>query len=113
MRASARADLVVLGRRGHSRLTGLRVGRTVDRMLRTCRLPVLVVKLPVERSYERILVPIDFTASSDAAIRVAARMQSEAGMQVFHAIHSQREAVLREADVPEHIISELRMMEEA
>lgn len=34
-------------------------------------------------------------------------------MQVFHAINSQRDAVLRDADVPEHIIRETRLMEEA
>ena len=66
-----------------------------------------------KQPYRRVLVPIDFTASSDAAIRVAARMRREAGMHVFHAINSQREAVLRDADVPEHIIRETRLMEEA
>ncbi len=113
LQASERADLVVLGRRGHGRLKGLLVGRTVDRMLRTCKRPVLVVKTPVTQPYRRILVPIDFTSSSDAAIRVAATMRSETGLRVFHAINSQREAVLRDTDVPEHIISETRMMEEA
>jgi len=34
-------------------------------------------------------------------------------MQVFHAINSHRDAVLRDADVPEHIIRETRLMEEA
>lgn len=113
MRASQRAELVILGRRGHGRLQGLLVGRMVDRMLRTCPRSILVVKTPVEQSYRRVLVPIDFTASSDAAIRVAARMQGEAGLHVFHAIDSQLQAVLRDADVPEHIVKETRMMEEA
>lgn len=113
LRASDRADLVVLGRRGRNGLGGLLVGRTADRLLRTCRRPVLVVRTPVEQSYRRVLVPIDFTASSGAAIRVAAQLRREAILQVFHAIHSQRDAVLREADVPEHIIRETRLMEEA
>jgi nucleotide-binding universal stress UspA family protein len=113
MQESERADLVVLGRRGHGRLKELLVGATVDRMLRTCRRPILVIRTPVEQSYRRILVPIDFTASSDAAIRVAARMRHKTGMHVFHAINSQREAVLRDTDVPEHIIRETRVMEEA
>jgi nucleotide-binding universal stress UspA family protein len=81
-------------------------------MLRICRRPVLVVKTSVQGSYRRVLVPIDFTASSDAAIRVADRMRREEGMHVFHAINSGREAVLRDADVPEHVIRETRLMEE-
>lgn len=113
MLASERADLVVLGRRGHGRLKGLLVGRTVDRVVRTCRRPVLVVKTPVEQSYRRVLVPIAFTAISDAAIRVAAEMPREAGVHVFHAIDSRRDAVLRDADVPPHIIRETRLMQEA
>lgn len=113
LRASDRADLVVLGRRGRRRFSGLLVGRTTDRLLRTCRRPMLVVRIPVEQPYRRVLVPIDFSASSDAAIRVAARIRREAVLQVFHAINSQRDAVLREADVPEHIIRETRLMEEA
>jgi hypothetical protein len=34
-------------------------------------------------------------------------------MHVFHAIHSLRDAVLRDAGVPEHIIREAPLMEEA
>lgn len=113
LRASERADLVVLGRRGRGRISSLLVGGTADRLLRTCRRPVLVVRTPVEQSYRRVFVPIDFSVSSDAAIRVAAQMRREAGMQVFHAINSHRDAVLRDADVPEHIIRETRLMEEA
>ena len=112
MQASEHVDLVVLGQRRHGRLKGLLLGRTVDRMLRICRRPVLIVKTPVQGSYRRVLVPIDFTASSDAAIRVAERMRRETGMRVFHAINSKREAVLRDADVPEHVIRETRLMEE-
>ena len=112
MRASAHVDLVVIGRRGHGRFNGLLVGGTADRMLRTGGRPVLVVKTPVQETYRRVLVPIDFTASSDAAIRVADRMRGAEGMHVFHAINSRREAVLRDADVPEHVIRESRLMEE-
>mmetsp|Transcript_5778 Transcript_5778/g.22534 ORF Transcript_5778/g.22534 Transcript_5778/m.22534 type:complete len:349 (+) Transcript_5778:1943-2989(+) len=112
MQASEHVDLVVLGRRGHGRFKGWLVGRTVDRMLRICRRPVLVVKMSMQGSYRRVLVPIDFTASSDAAIRVADRMRRDEGMHVFHAINYQRETVLRDADVPEHVIRETRLMEE-
>lgn len=112
MRAAESADLVVLGQRGRRRLKSWREGRTVDRMLRICRRPVLVVKTPAQAPYRRVLVPIDFTPSSDAAVRVADRVRGESDLHVFHAVQSNREAVLRDADVPEPVIRESRLMEE-
>jgi nucleotide-binding universal stress UspA family protein len=112
MRAGESADLVVLGRRGHRRFKAWREGRTVDRMLRICRRPVLVVKTPAQAPYRRVLVPIDFTPTSDAALRVADRMRGKSDLHVFHALQSNREAVLRDADVAEPVIRESRPMEE-
>jgi nucleotide-binding universal stress UspA family protein len=113
MQASVHADLLILGRRGRSRVQLLRIGGTVDRMLRTCRRPVLVVKTPVEGAYRRVLVPVDFTATSDAAVRVAARLAGGSGIHAFHALDSHREALLRSADVPEQFIREARLRREA
>jgi nucleotide-binding universal stress UspA family protein len=113
MRASEQADLVVLGQRGRSGLEGWLARRTVDRMLRTCRRPILVVKTAADAPYRRVMAPIDFTAYSDTALRVAAALPPVEGLHVFHAIDSPRTAVLSEADVPEHIIREARIMEES
>lgn len=113
LRASERVDLVVLGQRGKSPLKDLVIGKTADRLLRTCRTPVLVVKQAVEAPYRRVLVPVDFTPCSDAAVRAAAVLAPGVGIHVFHAISSTREAVLREADVPEAVIRESRAREEA
>lgn len=113
LQASERAELLVLGRRGHSRFKALLVGRTVDRLLRIGRQPVLVVRTPVEGAYRRVLVPVDFTAPSDAAVQVAARLACDADVQVFHAINAHREALLRGTDLPEHLIHEARRRQEA
>lgn len=113
LRASDRADLIVLGQRSDGRLGGPLFSGTADRLLRSCRRPVLVVRTPAQQAYRRVLVPIDFTSSSDDAIRVATQVRRGALMQVFHAINMQRDAVLRDADVPEHVIRETRLMEEA
>lgn len=113
IQASQHVELLVLGQRGRSRLQVLLVGRTVDRMLRTCRSPMLVVKTPVKGPYGRVLVPVDFTAMSDAAVQVAARLARSNRMHAFHAINSHREAVQRCADVPEHVIRESRLRQDA
>lgn len=111
--SAAQADLVVLGQRSQGLLQAWLTGRTVDRLLKMCRRPVLVVKAPDLQPYRRILLPISLTASSDAAIRVTACIRGDAGVQVFHAIDSDRHAVLSDADVPAHIIRETRAKEEA
>ncbi|MED5619648.1 universal stress protein [Ideonella sp. BN130291] len=107
MRASAHADLVVLGQRGHSRLPKPLIGRTADRMLRTCRRPVLVIKKPAEAPYRRVLSPVDFTAGSDRALQLAALLAANAQVHVFHALDTHRDAVLRRADVDESLIRKL------
>jgi nucleotide-binding universal stress UspA family protein len=112
-RISQRAQLLVLGARGGGGFGAWRVGRTVRRVLDAGRCPVLVVKTPVHSPYRRVLVPVDFDAGADAALLAAARIAGGASIQVFHAIDSQREAVLRDADVPEHVVRESRLTEEA
>ncbi len=112
LRASQRADLVVVGRRRYSRFSALLMGRTSDRLLRTCQRPVLAVRTAADHPYRRVLLPIDFTSSSDAAIQAAAHIRGAASTQAFHAIDSRRDALLRDADVPEHVIREARLMEE-
>jgi nucleotide-binding universal stress UspA family protein len=113
MQASERADLVVIGRRGHSRLETLLIGKTADRMLRTCRCPVLVVKKAGDAPYRQVLMPVDFTDSSDTAVQFAARLVPGARMHVFHATDSHMESILRMSDVAESIIRDLRAREEA
>lgn len=113
LRASEDVDLLVLGERGKNPLKDLVIGKTADRLLRTCRTPLLVVKQAAQDPYRRVLVPIDFTPGSNAAIRSAASLATGVGVQLFHALSSTREAVLREADVPAAVIRESRAREEA
>lgn len=113
LHASEQADLLVLGRRGHGRLQALLVGRTADRLLRTCRRPVLVVRSSAEVPYRRVLVPVDFTTHSEAAIQVAARLASDSDLQAFHAINTHREAVLRDCEAPVQVVRESRLRQEA
>jgi nucleotide-binding universal stress UspA family protein len=112
MQATERAELLVLGRRGHSRLQVLSVGRIVERLLRTSRRPVLVVKAPVEGAYRRVLVPVDFEDSSAAAVHVAARLVRHNGMHVFHAINTHRESALSGSGLPDQTIRAARLRQE-
>lgn len=55
--AAEAANLLVLGARGTNLLRDLVLVTTVERLLRTCRRPALVVKRVPERAYERLTCP--------------------------------------------------------
>ena len=112
LRASAHADLLVLGQRGRRPWKSLVIGGTADRMLHDSRTPVLVVKHHADAPYRRVLVPVDLTPHSDAAVQVGASLAPSAGIEVFHAIESAREAVLREAGVTQTVLREARAQDE-
>ena len=111
-RASARADLMVMGQRRRSALAEMVLGSTAQRLVECSRRPVLVVKQAPRWGYRRALVPIDFTPASDAAALVAAALASDIDLQVFHAFDSTGETVMREADVSESVIREYLLREE-
>jgi nucleotide-binding universal stress UspA family protein len=111
-RASARADLLVIGQRRRSVLAEMVLGSTAQRLVESSRQPVLVVKNVPRWGYRRALVPIDFTPASEAAALVAANLASDIDLQVFHAFDSTGETVMREADVSEPVIREYLLREE-
>ncbi|KQY86481.1 universal stress protein [Pelomonas sp. Root1444] len=113
VQAAAHVDLVVLGRRGHGRLGTLRVGRTVERMLRVGRQPVLVVRKPADARYRKALLALDFTPGSDAAAQVGMAMAGGARTHVFHAADSFMESMLRRAGVERAVILDVVAREEA
>ena len=112
LRASARADLLVIGQRRRSALAELVLGSTAQRLVSCSKRPVLVVKQLANWGYRRALVPIDFTPASDAAAVVAASLASDIDLQVFHAFDSTGDYVMREADVSESVIREHRLRAE-
>jgi nucleotide-binding universal stress UspA family protein len=67
------ADLLVVGRRGMSRIRDLIMGTTARRLLRFGRLPVLVVTRPPEK-YRTAVVGFDFSPESMRAGRLARRL---------------------------------------
>lgn len=79
------ADLVVLGARGAGFVRRIALGTTAERLLRTTRRPLLVVKQKAHEPYRRALVPVDFSASSAAAVALARRVAPRAHLVLLHA----------------------------
>ncbi len=65
------ADLTVVGEHGSNFFTSLFLGNMVDKLARTIRTPLLVVKKEAITSYRRVLVPVDFSENSKSAARMA------------------------------------------
>lgn len=111
--ASAAADLLVIGQRGRRSIGRMVIGGTADRVLRRSRVPMLVVKRKAQAPYRHVVVPTGLTPGSEDTLRMASALAARAGLQLFHAIDSRREIVLREADVPPAVRAEIRARDDA
>jgi nucleotide-binding universal stress UspA family protein len=70
----SKAELVVLGRHGRTRLRDLMMGTTAQRVVRKSEVPVLVVNTEPTGPYRRALVAVDLEPASRAACELAARV---------------------------------------
>jgi nucleotide-binding universal stress UspA family protein len=106
--ACERADMLIVGARGVNPIREMLLGTTAERLLRRCRRPMLVVKRAPLSSYASVLVPVDFSAHSLAALQLAARAAPGASMTVAHAFDVPFEGKLRLADVSHEEIERYR-----
>lgn len=102
------SDLVVFGVKRSNPLRDFVFGTPAERLMRMVRRPVLVVKKPAQASYQRVLVPIDFSVYSEAVLRSAIKSVPQATLHLCHATSATREDRLRAAAVSELIIESSR-----
>lgn len=79
------ADLVVVGARGEHSLMRSFLGSTTSRLLRVYGSPILIVRRP-NWLYEHVLVAVDFSADSDAALVWGRRLAGETCLDVLHVL---------------------------
>jgi nucleotide-binding universal stress UspA family protein len=103
------ADLLVLGARGAGFMRHLELGTTSERLLRKSKRPVLVVKQRAHEPYRRVLVPVDFSASSAPLIDLARRVAPGAHLVLLTAYEVPFEGKLRFAGVGDAVIEEYRV----
>lgn len=77
--------LIVTGVARADRLLGPTLGGTVDRLVRTSDIPLLVVTERARDVYKNIIVAVDFSAASAAAVRTTAAWFPNAQLTLFHA----------------------------
>ncbi|MCP4781035.1 MAG: universal stress protein [Hyphomicrobium sp.] len=80
------AELIVLGITRHIAYELFR-GTTAERIIRIGDLPVLLVKDPVARNYERVLVATDNSPAAQRALECAAAIAPDAEFHLLHTVH--------------------------
>jgi nucleotide-binding universal stress UspA family protein len=89
LRASVSDDLVVVGSRGHGRAEDLLVGSVSQHLARHAPCPVVVVRPAHDADARRIVVGVDGSATSTAALEQACRRAERTGETVV-ALHAWR-----------------------
>lgn len=106
--AAAGAALLVVGAHGWNPLRDLILGSTAERLLGRCRRPVLVARRAAKAPYRRVVVAMDFSPHSVAALGLALRIAPEADIVLVHACALPFEGKLRIAGVDEERLREYR-----
>jgi nucleotide-binding universal stress UspA family protein len=104
VRAAREAVLVVIGTQRGNPLRELVLGTQAERLIRLCRVPVLVVKRPPTGAYRRVLAPVDLGPHAGAVIAAALRLSRGPGLEVLHALDVRDEIGMRACDVPEPVV---------
>lgn len=102
------AAWVVIGARGSTALPHLLLGTTAERLLRKTAHPLLVVRQPAQADYQRVLVPVDFSAWSEQAVQLAQRVAPAAHLTLMHTFTVPFEEKLRFAGVEADTIDRYR-----
>jgi nucleotide-binding universal stress UspA family protein len=97
-------DLVILPHRTERSTAAFFRGQPVLRVLRQANCPVLVARQPGDVHYRRILVPVDFSSASQDLVKLAARFDDRAELELFHAVSTLDEARLRSAEATEQAV---------
>lgn len=97
-------DIVLLGARGESLFKRMLMGSTATALLHRSPAPVLVVKRPAREAYKRVLVAVDFSSGSTAAIRTAVAIAPQTDIVLLHVFEIPFEGKMRYAGVKEDII---------
>lgn len=103
------ADLLVIGAHGTNPLKDLMLGTTAERLTGQCTTPTLVVRVPPERAYSKVLVGLDLLPGSEAAMAAALEFAGTATLIAAHAFDVPFEGMLARAGVAEPLIDEQRL----
>ena len=103
-------DLLVIGARGQGFLKHRLLGSTATRLIKkSVNHPVLVVKQPPHGAYQRVLIPMDFSAASVRAIQKAMQLAPGAEITLMHVFQVPFEGQIAYAGLDEDIVKQYRI----
>jgi nucleotide-binding universal stress UspA family protein len=85
------------------------LGTKAERLIRLCRVPVLVVKRPPQGAYRRVLVPVELGPAARTVIAAATRLSRDPRMEVLHALRPGDELGMRAWELPEKVVRRERL----
>jgi nucleotide-binding universal stress UspA family protein len=99
------ADLIVLAAPKSRRLDSI-VGTTAERLVRSAKRPVLVVRREVRGGYRNVAIAADLSTATTPMIRTALRLGAldRARATLVHAVHPSYDGVMRSAGLDESTI---------
>lgn len=101
-------NLLVCGAKGQSLARRLLLGSTVHRMLSRMLCPLLVVKHAPREAYRSVLVPVDFSPSSQRAIELAKAVAPQAKIILLHVYEAPFEGSMRFAHIDQDTLTHYR-----
>ncbi|PKO53458.1 MAG: hypothetical protein CVU26_04690 [Betaproteobacteria bacterium HGW-Betaproteobacteria-2] len=84
-------------------------GSMLERLLGGSQQPMLVVRQPAKTPYRRVLVPVDFSPCSAAAVEAAMKLAPQAEITLLHVSALPFESKLRFAGISEAEMTEYRL----
>lgn len=102
------AELLVLGVSDGGALRHSILGSTAERLIGQISCPLLAVKSRPRGPYRSLLLPVDFSPASLAAMVMAKRIAPDAEIILLHAFEVLNESTLRFAGVEEEVIQHYR-----
>lgn len=106
---AAAADLLVIGAHGTNPLKDMLLGTTAERIAGRCTVPVLVVRVPPERAYGKVLVAVDLLPGSEEAFAATLAFAPTATFAAAHVYDVPFEGMLARAGVAQPVIDEHRL----
>lgn len=101
-------DLVVAGAHGAGYWHELFLGSFITKLLALCPVPTLVVKDASQGAYKNVLIPVDFSASTESLLSAAKAIAPKANKTLLHIVQTPNEGLMRLKRVPQERIQQYR-----
>jgi len=90
-----KTDLVVAGAHGTGYWHELFLGSFITKLIAHNPVPTLVVKDATPSAYKKVLIPVDFTASTASLIEAGKAIAPKAQKILMHVVHTPNEGLMR------------------